>query len=220
MPKVTRVRPDRVVYLQGDQEWKLLDIDAQVHVWVRANKKFCLWADFTDNISIPLAVGTDLNATYHFEQGIRGIRIVCMENGKIPFGFAWRCLQDGTRYRDISDPIPYQAIVPLDNASDTMENRMLRLLDTALAARGLARAPARGHNYAESDTEFGEGYEYDEDADREIEEAATAAVAKRFAPGVQPSGNDDIDESTRGNGDVPGAHADKPAGEGNDLKGA
>lgn len=219
MPKVTRVRPDRVRYLEGNQEWKLLDVDAQVHVWIRANKRFCLWADFADNISIPLAVGTELNATYHFEKGIRGIRIVCMENGKVPFGFAWRCLQDGTRYRDVSDPIPYQAVVPLDMQSDTMENRMLRVLDAALAARGLSRPPARGHDYSESDGEFGEGYEYDEDADNQIEEAAARAVAERFAhKRVQSSGDDNNNQPTGGDGDDPVPDGGQPTGQGDNIK--
>jgi len=196
MSKIIRVRTYGVRNYKGGQVWPLEPIDGSVSVWYRSTEDVCLVAHFSDGISIPLHVGKYLDQNYHFEKNISNLEIVASSKAS----FAIRMLQDGTRYRDVADPIPYRAVVPIDRAVDSMENRVLRAVDAALSARGLPGTKAKGHQYDEDDDEFGPGYQYDEALDEEIEAAAVKAVAAKFAPakGVQPAGDDDSDKSVRG----------------------
>lgn len=194
MTKIIRVRTNGIRTFEGPQEFRLQPVEGQVAVWLRASADVCVWATFNDGVRIPLYVGKALDQVYHFESDIVDLHISTAKT----VAYAIRVLQVGTAYRDVIDPVPYQAVVPLDTASETMENRILRHVDAALAARGLSTGRHKGVQYTDDDDEFSGGYQYDEEEDIAINDASVKAVAAKFAPErVQPPRNDNQDQPVR-----------------------
>lgn len=178
MAKLIRIRTNGILTFEGTNAFELEQVEGQVTVWFHANGPVCLWGNFTDGVTIPLHVGTQLDQVYHFEENIKNLVVAAPAKT----AYAIRVLQYASRYKDPADPVPHRAIAPLDNLSDTMENRVIRAVDAALSARGLSSGRHKGVEYSEEDTEFGPGYQYDEDAEDEIQAAAERAVAERLKP--------------------------------------
>lgn len=157
-----------------------------IHVWFSSDRPLVLNAVSPEGALYPLHVGRFLDQTYHLDEGVLSLELTGIEAEEVT-NFAYRVTFNATGYRDRAAGPPKRAVVPLD--ANSFQNRVMRAVQAQLAALGLhGDTLGKGHRYEDADPdsdlgdpEFGRGYEYSETAEEEIEKAATAAVAARFA---------------------------------------
>lgn len=167
---------------QNQSIWLEFSSDAEVRVYFVTK----------DGLTVPMYVGTFLDQTYDVTGEVVGI--VLQPNTKKQT-IAWSISTARSRRRgEVVDPTPKRVPVPIDNNS--MEVRVMRMVDAALASRGYT-APSRGHSYggddiddddvSDLDTEFGPGYTVDPalvtELDDGLRELADRQKKKKEAPG-------------------------------------
>jgi len=108
MSKIIRVRTKGLHYFAGNNDFPLDPIEGQVTVFLRAAADVVLYADFSDGVTVPLFTGKTLDQTYHFEDTIITLRVRPLA---AKTDYAARILQQGTQYRDVSDPVPHKGVV-------------------------------------------------------------------------------------------------------------
>jgi len=189
MGKVIRVRFDGLQFFEGAVNVPLSPIESDVHVRFLSDGEVTLYAENDQGQVLPLLTAQSLDQTFHFQGGVEKLSFVPrLKSGKVALAVS----QAATAYKDNVDPTPNQAIIPIEENS--LQTRVMRMVNAALEARGLAPKMNLGQEYGVTDydeddenidPEFGRGYSVDPTIEQDIENLTRDELIKRMR-GKQP----------------------------------
>lgn len=190
MPRVIRIRPEDVQSWNGKAEITLPEDqeDFDVKVYYSAPCLVTLYV-VSNEVVYPLHIGSQCDQTYNFD---KSAKVLWLDPQDEAADFVYLVKVNGTNLKKRVDPIPDVVPVPLDDQS--LQYRVMQAVNASLSAMGLNPSVSRGKTYSDNqdtddndDTDFGPGYQYDEQVEAEIDAAARATVLDRFTRRMQRS---------------------------------